>query len=90
MSSQGLAGCGEINAAKKSLATAKKWEESTKDALKIAEKNARDASDHVKDAELHLKNVEKKWEVVDLDTDDERKNKSAKVDLKGKELIANK
>ena len=79
MSSLGLAGagCGEINAAKKSLAIAKKWEESTKDTLKIAreqlqdaEKKARDASDHVKEAELHLKNVEKKWEVVDLANDD--------------------
>jgi hypothetical protein len=59
-------GGGEIATAKRSLACAKKWEQSTKvslesalQQLKEAEKNAKDAKDQVRDAELHLRSVEK-------------------------------
>ena len=55
-----------LHTAKRSLACAKKWEQSTKvslecalQQLKEAEKNAKDAKDQVRDAELHLRSVEK-------------------------------
>ena len=76
MSSAG--GRGEIEAAKRSLSTAKKWEASTAERLKDAEqqvsaaKNEADsAREQVKEAEKYLLSVEKKWEVIDVDIDSE-------------------
>ena len=76
MSSAG--GRGEIEAAKRSLSTAKKWEASTAERLKDAEqqvsaaKNGADsAREQVKEAEKYLLSVEKKWEVIDVDIDSE-------------------
>ena len=83
-------GCGEIDAAKQRLDVARKWEASTVDSMEAAQKflthaleqveNAtlrrRSALDEVKEAEEHLKGVEKKWEVIDVDIDVDSPGKS--------------
>ena len=86
MASQGLAGGrGEIEAAKRSLATAKKWEASTAESLKTARERLKDAQrqvnlaqneadnarEQVKEAHEYLLSAEKKWEVIDVDDDEE-------------------
>ena len=76
-------GSGEIEAAKHSIAMAKKWAESTVEMLKTAEERLNDAArqfreaknqadianEQVKEAEEYLKSIKRrKWEVINQST----------------------
>ena len=84
MSSLLSGGSGEIEAAKKNLALAKKLSAATTQTLRIAKERLKDAKqqvdhaetennnaiDEVTKAEEYLKRVESKWKVIDVDLDD--------------------
>ena len=68
------AGSGEITASHQRLSVAKNWERSALDTLQLARKQVQEAERHlhsareqVKAASIDLKNVEKKWEVINID-----------------------
>ncbi|KAL9186583.1 hypothetical protein ACHAXT_005821 [Thalassiosira profunda] len=98
--SQNASGSGEIEAAKRSLATAQKWAASTVGALETAEgrlkeaekcvsdakTQAKSAREQVEEAEAYLKTVEQKWEVIDVDEDsDDDLARATKRRKQGKE-----
>ena len=68
-------GASEIDAARKRLAVAKKWEESAEQQAKDATKNLAAARGEREQAEADLKAAEKKWEVISVD-DEEEENSS--------------
>jgi len=87
-------GSGEIEAAKKNLALAKKLSAATTQTLRIAKERLKDAKqqvdhaetennsamDEVTKAEEYLKRVESKWKVIDVDLDDDDDKLDAKKD----------
>ena len=74
MSQVTQAGRGEINAVKKRLFDAKKWEASAIEALAIAKKQVEHAEQHLKrardqveEAKVDLLTSERRWEIIDVD-----------------------
>ena len=66
MAPQGRKGGREIEAAKRSLALARKWTKSAADALESAQSQLRAAQDEEEEAESFLESVGKRWGVIDV------------------------
>mmetsp|Transcript_27251 Transcript_27251/g.56793 ORF Transcript_27251/g.56793 Transcript_27251/m.56793 type:complete len:365 (+) Transcript_27251:92-1186(+) len=69
--SRGLGGRCEVETAKKRLALATEWGTCAADVAALAKSQLRAAQNEEKEAETFLKIVEKRWEVIDVDLEDD-------------------
>mmetsp|Transcript_32487 Transcript_32487/g.62153 ORF Transcript_32487/g.62153 Transcript_32487/m.62153 type:complete len:365 (-) Transcript_32487:328-1422(-) len=69
--SRGLIECCEVEMEKKRLALATEWGKCAADAAELAKSQLRAAQNEEKEAETFLKIIEKRWEVIDVDLEDD-------------------